>query len=71
MPPIVAQAGPVIGRPLSGTETRRTIQTLGDGTTVDRADVSRFYREGAAAAHVKRVRSESKFSIPSVISITI
>jgi hypothetical protein len=52
--PIVAQSGPVIGRPLSGTETRRTTQTLGDGTTVERADVSHFYRDGSS-----RTREES------------
>jgi hypothetical protein len=54
MPPIVAQSGPVIGRPLSGTETRRATQTLGDGTTVERADVSHFYRDGSS-----RTREES------------
>ena len=53
-PPIVAQSGPVIGRPLAGTETRRTTQTLSDGTTVDRADVSHFYRDGTG-----RTREES------------
>jgi len=54
MPPVVAQSGPVVGRPLSGIETRRTVQTLGDGTTVDRADVSRFYRDSLG-----RTREES------------
>jgi hypothetical protein len=53
-PPVVAQSGPVLGRPLSGTETRRTTQTLGDGTTVERADISRFYRDGSS-----RTREES------------
>jgi hypothetical protein len=53
-PPIVAQSGPVIARPLSGTETRRTTQTLSDGTTVERADVSHFYRDGTG-----RTREES------------
>jgi hypothetical protein len=53
-PPVVAQSGPVIGRPLSGTETRRTTQTLSDGTTVERADVSHFYRDGSS-----RTREES------------
>jgi hypothetical protein len=52
--PVVAQSGPVLGRPLSAIETRRTIQTLGDGTTVDRADVSHFYRDGNS-----RTREES------------
>jgi hypothetical protein len=53
-PPTGAQSGPVLGRPLSGIETRRTIQTLGDGTTVDRANASRFYRDGSG-----RTREES------------
>ena len=53
-PPIVAQSGPVTARPLSATETRRTTQPLADGTTVERADISHFYRDGAG-----RTREES------------
>lgn len=46
-PPVVAQTGPVVGHPVSGTEIRRTTQTLADGTTVNRSDTSYFYRDSA------------------------
>jgi hypothetical protein len=48
------QAGPVVGKPFSATEVRRTHQVLGDGTKVDRSDVSRFYRDSQG-----RMRAES------------
>src|SRR5436190_16328372 len=49
-----AQYGPVLGKPFSATEVRRTTQTLSDGTRVDHADTSRFYRDGSG-----RMRAES------------
>jgi hypothetical protein len=49
-----AQSGPVLARPISGTETRRTTQTLSDGTVVDHSEVSHFYRDSAG-----RMRAES------------
>ncbi len=50
----VGQSGPVPNKPLSGVETRRMTQVLGDGTHVDRSDTSNFYRDAAG-----RMRSES------------
>ena len=44
-PHVEAQTGPVPGHPVSGTETRRTTQTLMDGTAVNRSDTSYFYRD--------------------------
>ncbi len=44
----------VSGRPFSGTEVRRSTQTLADGTHVDHSDTSRFYRDNQG-----RTRSES------------
>src|SRR5207248_1915073 len=40
-----AQTGPVVGRPFSATEVRKTVQTLADGTRLERSDTSRFYRD--------------------------
>jgi hypothetical protein len=51
----VGQSGPVPNKPLSGVETRRMTQVLGDGTHVDRSDTSNFYRDAAG-----RMRSESR-----------
>ena len=48
------QTGPVLGRPFSGTEIRRTRQTLANGTQVDQNDTSAFYRDGQG-----RMRTES------------
>src|ERR1700728_3071510 len=53
-PHVEAQTGPVLGHPVSGTETRRTTQTLADGTEVNRSDASYFYRDAAG-----RMRDES------------
>jgi len=53
-PHVEAQTGPVLGHPVSGTETRRTTQTLMDGTEVNRSDTSYFYRDAAG-----RMRDES------------
>jgi hypothetical protein len=39
------QPGPVMGRPFSATEVRRSSQVLADGTHVDRADTSTFLRD--------------------------
>lgn len=50
----VSQPGPVMNKAFSGMETRHTTQVLGDGTHVDRADTSNFYRDAAG-----RMRSES------------
>jgi hypothetical protein len=48
------QSGPVVGRPFTGTEIRRTTQVLGDGTHVDHSDTSMFYRDAQG-----RMRNES------------
>jgi hypothetical protein len=48
------QTGPVQGRPFSGTEIRRTTQTLADGTHVEQNDTSAFYRDSQG-----RMRTES------------
>jgi hypothetical protein len=48
------QTGPVLGRPFSAIEIRRTQQVLGDGTKVDRSDTSKFYRDNQG-----RMRAES------------
>src|SRR5436190_11254854 len=42
-----SSSGPlsVTGSPLSATEERRTVQTLGDGTMLERSDSNLFYRD--------------------------
>src|SRR5688500_2020655 len=49
-----SQSGPVLGKPFSATEVRRTQQTLSDGTKVDYSDISKFYRDSQG-----RMRAES------------
>jgi hypothetical protein len=49
-----AQIGPVVGKPFSATEVRRTVQTLSDGTHVNHSDTTRFYRDAQG-----RMRAES------------
>ena len=48
------QSGPVVGRPFSATEIRKTTQTLSDGTRVEHSDTSMFYRDAQG-----RMRNES------------
>ena len=49
------QPGPVMGKPFSGTEVRRSVQTLSDGTRVEKSDTTAYYRDDKG-----RVRSEGK-----------
>jgi hypothetical protein len=49
------QSGPVLNRPFSATEVRKSTQVLGDGTHVDKSEVSAFYRDVQG-----RMRSESQ-----------
>jgi hypothetical protein len=38
--------GPTVtGKPMSGTEERKTVQTLGDGTQLENSDTNLFYRD--------------------------
>jgi hypothetical protein len=48
-----AQTGPIAGRPFSATEIRKTVQTLADGTRLERSDTSRFYRDGYGRMRVE------------------
>ena len=48
------QSGPITGRPFSGTEVRKTTQTLADGTHVEHSDTSMFYRDASG-----RMRNDS------------
>jgi hypothetical protein len=50
----IGHSSPVTGRPFSGTELRRTVQTLADGTHVDRTETGTLYRDAQG-----RTRSES------------
>jgi hypothetical protein len=52
--PMIAQTGPVLGKPFSGTEIRQSLQVLSDGTVVKHSDTTTFYRDSQG-----RMRSES------------
>jgi hypothetical protein len=45
---------PVTGKPFSATETRRTRQTLGDGTHIDKVDKDKFYRDYDGRTRIER-----------------
>src|SRR5262249_19144798 len=47
-------AQPVVGKPFSATEERKTVQTLADGTQIENADTSLLYRDNQG-----RVRTET------------
>jgi hypothetical protein len=48
------QSGPVLGRPLSATEVRRTEQQLSDGSHINHSETEHFYRDS-----VGRMRTET------------
>src|SRR5207245_2566921 len=43
--PLMTQGKPVTGRPMAATESRRTLQVLGDGTRIERKDSNKFFRD--------------------------
>jgi hypothetical protein len=49
------QAGPIVGKPLSGTETFQRTQALADGTDLSSSSSGKFYRDDQG-----RMRSESE-----------
>jgi len=48
------QAGPVLGKPLSASEVRRTEQTLSDGSHISNSETEHFYRDSMG-----RMRTET------------
>jgi hypothetical protein len=42
---VEGQSGPVLNRPLSADEVRTTIQTLSDGSHINRTETTHFYRD--------------------------
>jgi hypothetical protein len=52
-PPLEGQPGPVLDKPLYGTEVRRHTQTLGDGSHLDNTASSLFYRDAQGRTRVE------------------
>jgi hypothetical protein len=52
--PLDGQSGPVIGKPVSASEVRRTEQTLSDGSHVNNSETEHFYRDAMG-----RMRTET------------
>jgi hypothetical protein len=50
---------PVTGKPFSATETRRTRQTLGDGTHIDKVEKDKFYRDYDGRTRIERENGAS------------
>src|SRR5690242_7562812 len=44
----------VTGKPFSATEERHSVQTLGDGTHIDRTETNQFYRDDQGRTRVER-----------------
>jgi len=51
---IEGQTGPVLGKPISANEVRTTVQTLSDGSHINRSETDHFYRDGQG-----RMRTET------------
>src|SRR5215469_1361725 len=52
---IDGQTGPVIAKPLSADEVRTTVQTLSDGSHINKSETDHFYRDGQG-----RMRTETE-----------
>jgi hypothetical protein len=52
-PKLEGQTGPVLGRPLSANEVRTTVQTLSDGSHVNRSETNYFYRDSEGRMRVE------------------
>ena len=50
------QAGPILHKPFSALELRHSQQVLSDGTYVDHADTSQFYRDAQGRMRVEGSR---------------
>lgn len=48
------QARPAVGRPLSATEERETVQVLGDGTRIDKKETDKYYRDAQGRTRIER-----------------
>jgi hypothetical protein len=45
----------VIGKPLSATEERRTVQILADGTRIENTETAKFYRDSEGRTRIQRM----------------
>jgi hypothetical protein len=52
--PIDGQSGPIVGKPLSATEVRRSEQVLSDGSHISNSETEHFYRDSSG-----RMRTET------------
>lgn len=51
---MVGQSGPVVGKPLTGDEVHRNVQTLSDGSHIENTETDHFYRDSQG-----RMRTET------------
>jgi hypothetical protein len=63
----------VIGKPLSATEERRTVQILADGTRIENTETARFYRDDEGRTRIQQmdgsaVIHDPKQGIPDQVS---
>jgi len=48
-----------VGRPLSATEVRHTLQVLGDGTRIDKEETDKYYRDSEGRTRIERSGAKS------------
>jgi hypothetical protein len=61
----------VAGKPLSATEERKTVQTLGDGTQLENSDSNLFYRDGQGRTRMEQtVQGRTRIVISDPVAHT-
>jgi hypothetical protein len=65
MPVTVKGLAPLVGRPVSATEERKSVQTLGDGTEISTSETSLYFRDSQG-----RERTETTQQGRTAITIT-
>src|SRR4051812_10561868 len=50
---------PVTNKPFSASEVRRTRQTLGDGTHIDKTETDKYYRDNEGRTRIERDNGSS------------
>jgi len=70
-PQLEGQAGPVLGKPFSGTEIRTSKSPLADGSTAGKTSTSKIYRDAEGRMRSEGGTSTMLFDAPTMMSYTI
>jgi len=70
-PQLEGQAGPVLGKPFSGTEIRTSKSPLADGSTAGKTSTSKIYRDAEGRMRSEGGNATMLFDAPTMTNYTI